>query len=86
MEYTDHLNPTPTHSRYVCVCDDKLMTVVLTYISYKHVIFFFKGHIMAGQVTPAPGIEDFAWLTKQEIEQKVDAIYWENIKDMLSNF
>jgi len=41
---------------------------------------------MAGQVTPAPGIADFAWLTKQEIEQKVDAIYWENVKDMLSNF
>jgi len=41
---------------------------------------------MAGQVTPAPGIEDFAWLTKEEIEQKVDSIYWENVKYMLSNF
>jgi large subunit ribosomal protein L46 len=41
---------------------------------------------MAGQVRPAEGIRDFAWLTKQEIEQRLDQGYWENIKDMLSDF
>jgi large subunit ribosomal protein L46 len=41
---------------------------------------------MAGQVRPAEGIQDFAWLTKQEIEEQVDGQYWESIKDMLSDF
>lgn len=41
---------------------------------------------MAGQVKPAQGIQDFEWLTKQEIEQRVDKDYWENVKDMLSDF
>lgn len=41
---------------------------------------------MAGQVQPAEGIQDFAWLTKQEIEQRVDKEYWQNVKDMLSDF
>ncbi|KAF5358528.1 hypothetical protein D9756_001757 [Leucocoprinus leucothites] len=54
--------------------------------SPEHVIFFYKGHIMAGQVAPAESIQDFAWLTKQEIEQQVDKEYWENVKDMLSDF
>ncbi|KAF9452826.1 hypothetical protein P691DRAFT_696140 [Macrolepiota fuliginosa MF-IS2] len=50
------------------------------------VVFFYKAHIMAGQVRPAEGIQDFAWLTKQEIEQRLDKDYWGNVKDMLSDF
>lgn len=49
-------------------------------------MFFYKAHIMAGQVRPAANIQDFAWLTKQEIERRVDREYWENVKDMLSDF
>ncbi|KAJ3563185.1 hypothetical protein NP233_g9102 [Leucocoprinus birnbaumii] len=52
----------------------------------EHVVFFYKGHIMAGQAAPAEGIQDFAWLTKEEIEKQVDKTYWENVKDMLSDF
>jgi large subunit ribosomal protein L46 len=36
-------------------------------------VFFFKAHIMAGQVHPAKeNIINFAWLTKEEIEPRVD--------------
>ncbi|KXN90472.1 54S ribosomal protein L17, mitochondrial, partial [Leucoagaricus sp. SymC.cos] len=52
----------------------------------EHVVFFYKAHIMAGQVKPAEGIQDFAWLTKQEIEKHVHKAYWQNVKDMLSDF
>ncbi|KAL0947312.1 hypothetical protein HGRIS_013431 [Hohenbuehelia grisea] len=48
--------------------------------------FFFKGHIMAGQVRPQEKtISDFCWLTKQEIQPRVDDHYWQNVKDMLSD-
>ncbi|KAF8350900.1 39S mitochondrial ribosomal protein L46-domain-containing protein [Amanita rubescens] len=49
--------------------------------------FFFKGHIMAGQCLPQGElVKDFAWLTKQEIELRVDNHYWDGIKDMLSDY
>lgn len=48
-------------------------------------IFFFKAHIMAGQVKPSKSVADFAWLTKKEIEKRVDERYWEGVKDMLSD-
>ncbi|CCM03837.1 uncharacterized protein FIBRA_05986 [Fibroporia radiculosa] len=50
-------------------------------------VFFYKAHILAGQVRPhGKDILDFAWLTKQEIEPRVDPLYWSGIKDMLSDF
>ena len=50
--------------------------------------FFFKGHILAGQCQPVAvaGIQDFAWLVKEEIQSRVDADYWEGVKDMLSDY
>jgi large subunit ribosomal protein L46 len=54
--------------------------------SEKTSIFFFKAHIMAGQVKPSTSVADFAWLTKKEIEKRVDERYWEGVKDMLSDF
>ena len=49
--------------------------------------FFFKGHILAGQCQPvvAAGIQDFAWLAKEEIQSRVHDRYWEGVKDMLSD-
>lgn len=42
---------------------------------------------MAGQVKPeGKGVEDFAWLTKEEIETRVVPHYWNAIKDILSDF
>jgi large subunit ribosomal protein L46 len=50
-------------------------------------VYFFKGHILAGQCAPdGEEIVDFAWLTKQEIQQYVEPHYWEAVKDMLSDF
>ena len=50
-------------------------------------VFFYKAHIMAGQVRPSPDTLEFAWLTKQEIEGRLqeDVAYWNGVKDMLSN-
>ena len=51
------------------------------------VVFFYKAHILAGQVRPDPDrYQDFAWLTKGEISKRTDADYWLGIKDMLSDF
>jgi large subunit ribosomal protein L46 len=41
---------------------------------------------MAGQVKPSMSVTDFAWLTKKEIEKRVDEQYWVGVKDMLSDF
>ncbi|KAJ7702404.1 50S ribosomal subunit L30 [Mycena rosella] len=49
------------------------------------ITFFFKAHIMAGQVHPAESIKDFVWVTKQEIKTRVARDYWEGVKDMLSD-
>jgi large subunit ribosomal protein L46 len=49
--------------------------------------FFYKGHIMAGQVKPdKTDVLDFAWHTKQELEGKLSPESWNAVKDMLSDF
>jgi len=51
------------------------------------ITFFFKAHIMAGQVKPDEKmIQDFAWLTKQEIETRLEKDYWDGVKDILSDY
>ncbi|KAJ6606588.1 hypothetical protein DFH09DRAFT_896899 [Mycena vulgaris] len=49
------------------------------------ITFFFKAHIMAGQVRPGSTVKEFVWVTKQEIKTRVTRDYWEGIKDMLSD-
>ncbi|KAI0079022.1 60S ribosomal protein L17 [Panus rudis PR-1116 ss-1] len=50
-------------------------------------LFFYKAHIMSGQVRPdSKNVTDFAWLTKEEIKPRVSKDYWLGIKDMLSDF
>ncbi|CAG7854165.1 SubName: Full=Related to MRPL17-mitochondrial ribosomal protein, large subunit {ECO:0000313/EMBL:CCA68916.1} [Serendipita indica DSM 11827] len=49
-------------------------------------VYFFKGHILAGQCRPdGKEVVDFAWLTKEEVQQYVEPHYWTAIKDMLSD-
>ena len=44
-------------------------------------------HILSGQVQPnGKSVTDFAWLTKQEIESRVEKSYWLGVKDMLADF
>ncbi|KAF8964110.1 39S mitochondrial ribosomal protein L46-domain-containing protein [Flammula alnicola] len=53
----------------------------------ERVVFFYKAHIMAGQVKPqGDHIRDFAWLTKEEIGTRVDQHYWDSVKDILSDY
>ncbi|KAJ3526600.1 hypothetical protein NM688_g8244 [Phlebia brevispora] len=50
-------------------------------------VFFYKAHILQGQVRPdGKSVLDFAWLTKQEIQAKVDENYWHGVRDILSDF
>jgi len=52
----------------------------------EHYVFFYKAHILAGQVHPIKEyIKNFAWLTKEEIKPRVDESYWEGIKNILSD-
>lgn len=49
-------------------------------------ILFFKAHIFAGQAKPnGKSVSDFAWLTTEEIREKVAPDYWASIQDMLSH-
>lgn len=42
---------------------------------------------MAGQVqVDGVKVKDFAWLTKEEIQPRVDQEYWAVVKDILSDF
>ena len=46
-----------------------------------------KAHIFAGQVqVDNKEIVDFAWVTKQEMENFVSKHYYAAVKDMLSEF
>jgi len=53
----------------------------------KSFVFFYKAHILAGQVHPdRKRVLDFAWLTKQEMESRLEKDYWLGVQDMLSDF
>lgn len=44
--------------------------------------------LIRGQASPVKSskkITDFAWLTKDEIKEKVDPKYWESVEGMLSD-
>lgn len=62
--------------------------LLLTFLHWQPFTFFYKAHILSGQVK-APknsGVEDFAWLTKREMESRLEKSYWMGVKDMLSDF
>jgi large subunit ribosomal protein L46 len=48
--------------------------------------FFMKGRITKGQADPKGNtmdVEDFKWLSKEEIQKEVSAQYWASVKNML---
>lgn len=54
---------------------------------FQAVTFFYKAHIMAGQVRPdGTNVLDFAWLTKQEIKTKMEETDWKAVEDILADF
>jgi large subunit ribosomal protein L46 len=49
-------------------------------------VFFMKARIMAGQAdlrNNKYGLEDFMWLTKEEVGEVVEKKYWEAVRHML---
>ncbi|KAK4054445.1 glycosylphosphatidylinositol anchor biosynthesis [Microbotryomycetes sp. JL201] len=51
-------------------------------------VFFLPMRVIRGQTKPNKneGLVDFAWLTKEEIKEKVSPEYWDAIEPMLSDF
>jgi large subunit ribosomal protein L46 len=48
--------------------------------------FFMKSRISRGQADPKGnemGVEDFKWLSKEEIQKEVSPQYWASVKNML---
>jgi len=48
--------------------------------------FFMKSRITKGQADPKGNtmdVEDFKWLSKEEIQKEVTAQYWASVKNML---
>ncbi|GAA5889789.1 hypothetical protein JCM6882_004324 [Rhodosporidiobolus microsporus] len=50
-------------------------------------VFFMPMRMIRGQAVPnqKEGIVDFAWLTKEEVKEKVDAAYWAEVEPLLSD-
>ncbi|BFZ60418.1 hypothetical protein YB2330_001454 [Saitoella coloradoensis] len=45
--------------------------------------FFLKGRIFAGQVKLSNEYQEFAWLTKDEVKERVTDTYWDGVGAML---
>lgn len=52
----------------------------------KEKVYVMSGHILAGQPDKSvtKGAVDFAWLTKEEIRERVTKDYWSEMEDLLS--
>ncbi|GAA6030717.1 hypothetical protein JCM8097_006286 [Rhodosporidiobolus ruineniae] len=50
-------------------------------------VFFMPMRMIRGQAVPnqKEGIVDFAWLTKEEVKDKVDPKYWSEVEPLLSD-
>ena len=54
---------------------------------YGKKVFFMKGRIMAGQADISKnefGDQEFQWLAKEEVEERVGVKYWSDVRNMLS--
>ncbi|TKY88152.1 hypothetical protein EX895_002862 [Sporisorium graminicola] len=47
--------------------------------------YFLQGHVLAGNAELSEGndVEEFQWLTKEEIEKVMESSYWSNVEDLL---
>lgn len=71
------------------VTKDAAQVKVPTYQEEQHgeKVFFMKARIMAGQADLAKNVygdQDFLWLAKGEIEEKVTPKYWSSVRNMLA--
>ncbi|AOW05931.1 39S mitochondrial ribosomal protein L46-domain-containing protein [Yarrowia lipolytica] len=47
--------------------------------------FYVKSHIVQGEFKPSRDVQDFAWLTKEEIQAKVDDQYYQQLHPLLNS-
>ncbi|SNX86679.1 related to MRPL17 - mitochondrial ribosomal protein, large subunit [Melanopsichium pennsylvanicum] len=47
--------------------------------------YFLRAHVLAGnaELAKKDQVEEFQWLTKEEIEKLMDSNYWKNVQDLL---
>lgn len=49
--------------------------------------YFLRGHVLAGNAeltdSKSGQVEEFQWLTKEEIEKLMESNYWSNVEDLL---
>lgn len=51
-------------------------------------VFFLKGRIMAGQADLKGnklGLQDFNWLTKEELQEKLPEEYFHSVRNMMAD-
>lgn len=51
-------------------------------------VFFLKGRIMAGQADlngNKLGLQDFNWLTKEELKEKLSEDYFHSVRNMMAD-
>lgn len=65
---------------------DTILSMLATGLAPKQV-FFMPMRMIRGQAVPnqKEGIVDFAWLTKEEIKDKVSDEYWQAVEPILSD-
>lgn len=44
-----------------------------------------KARVYAGQVNPSKQVDDFAWLTKEELSETLSPEYYKAVKDSLGD-
>jgi large subunit ribosomal protein L46 len=72
------------HERSEAGSNEKLPTYEQEHYGEK--VFFMKTRIMAGQADLKENVfgdQDFEWLAKEEIEEKVTRQYWAAVRNML---
>lgn len=68
--------------------DKEQQTLLLQEESYdqtKSREYIIKSHIIHGKFVPSSGNIDFAWLTKDEIKEKVSSDYWSEVEVLLAD-
>ncbi|KAG4305687.1 hypothetical protein PORY_000597 [Pneumocystis oryctolagi] len=50
----------------------------------KKQVFFMKARVLAGRVKRGELVDDWIWVTKEEMRRYVSKKYWEDVQAMLS--
>ncbi|KAI1790773.1 39S mitochondrial ribosomal protein L46-domain-containing protein [Ganoderma leucocontextum] len=85
-EVGEHMDTWAVSKKPIAVYQPSLHESMKSPLGGELYTFFLKAHILAGQARPnGKNVTDFAWLTKEEIEPRVEKDYWASVKDILSD-